>query len=117
MALEHLSPGQTEAVLPEGALPAEFESRSLFKGQDLQVIRLLMPEGRHMLDHHVDGEIVLQCVKGCVDVISQAVGAAAPRPASRLNAGELLYLKRGEPHELLALAASVVLLTIALRGA
>lgn len=115
MALERLLPGETEALVPEGPLPAEFESRALFKSQDLEVIRLVMPEGRRMLDHRVDGEITLQCVKGCVDVISHALDSEDPRPKARLTEGELLYLQRGEPHQLLAVVASVVLLTIALR--
>lgn len=114
MALEHLLPGQTQALVPEGALPAEFESRALFKSQDLEVILLLMPEGRRMLNHRVNGEITLQCLKGCVDVISHALDSPDPRPKARLAEGELMYLQRGEPHQLLAVVGSVVLLTIAL---
>ena len=116
MALDHLLPGQTRALVPTEPLPAEFESRALFKAQDLEVIQLLMPEGRRMLDHRVDGEITLQCMKGCVDVISHPVGSPDPRPKARLTEGELLYLGRGEPHQLLAVVSSVVLLTIALQA-
>ena len=47
MALDHLLPGQTQALIPEGPLPTEFESRALFKGEDLEVMVLLVPEGRH----------------------------------------------------------------------
>ena len=115
MALEHLSPGQSMALVPEGALPATFKSRALHKGEDLEIIQLLMPEGQRMLDHKVDGEITLQWVKGCVDVISHALDSADPRPKARLTEGDLLYLQPGEPHQLLAVVASVVLLTIALR--
>ena len=116
MSLEHLLPGRPQPLMPEGSLPSEFESRALFKGQDLEVIQLLMPEGRRMLDHRVDGEITLQCVKGCIDVISHPAGSPDPRPTARLVDGDLLYLKRGELHQLLAVVSSVVLLTIALRG-
>ena len=116
MALEHLAPGQTQALLPDRALPTGFESRALFKGQELEVIQLLMGEGQRMLDHRVDGEITLQCLKGCVDVISHPVGSHDPRPKARLTEGELLYLGRGEPHQLLAVVSSVVLLTIALQA-
>ena len=42
MALDHLLPGQTQALVPEGPLPTEFESRALFKGEDLEVMLLLM---------------------------------------------------------------------------
>ncbi|MDO5692544.1 MAG: hypothetical protein Q4G70_08675 [Pseudomonadota bacterium] len=115
MALERLQPGQTQALIPEGPLPTEFESRALFKGEDLEVILLLMPEGRRMLDHRVDGEITLQCLKGCVDVISHALDEPDPRPKARLSEGHMLYLQGGEPHQLLAVVSSVVLLTIALR--
>ncbi len=116
MALEHLLPGQTEALVPEGPLPAEFESRALFKSQDLEVIQLLMPEGRRMVDHRVNGEITLFCVRGCVDVGSHPVDSEHPRPKARLKEGEMLYLLRGEPHHLLAVVSSVVILTIALRN-
>ena len=115
MALDHLLPGQTQALIPEGPLPTEFESRALFKGEDLEVMLLLMPEGRRMLDHRVDGEITMQCIKGGVDVISPALGEPDPRPKARLTEGELMHLHRGEPPQLLAVVGSVVLLTIALR--
>ncbi len=116
MALEHLLPGQTQALLPEGVLPTEFESRALFKSQDLEVIQLLMPEGRRMVNHRVNGEITLYCAKGCVDVGSHPIGSEDPRPTARLKEGELMYLQRGEPHHLLAVVSSVVILTIALRA-
>lgn len=116
MALEHLSPGHTQVLLPEGPLPTEFESRALFKSRDLEVIRLLMPEGRRMVDHRVNGEITLLCLKGCVDVGSHPLGSEHPRPKARLKEGEMLYLLRGEPHHLLAVVSSVVILTIALRN-
>jgi len=115
MALEHLLPGQTRPLIPEGPLPAEFESRALFKSQDLEAILLMMPEGRRMVNHRVSGEITLQCLKGCVDVISHPLDSPDPRPKARLPEGELMYLQRGEPHQLLAVVESVVLLTIALR--
>ena len=115
MALEHLSPGQTQALVPEGPLPTEFETRALFKSRDLEVIRLLMPEGRRMVDHRVDGEITLWCVKGCIDVGSHPLSSENPRPTARLMEGEMLYLLGGEPHHLLAVVSSVVILTIALR--
>ena len=116
MALEHLLPGQTQTILPEGPLPAGFESRALFKSSDLEVILLLMPEGHRMPDHRVDGEITLQCLKGCIQVISQEVGSADPRAKVRLAEGELMFLQGGEPHQLVAVVASAVLLTIALRS-
>ena len=116
MALQHLSPGQPQALLPERPVPAEFESRALFKGQDLEVIRLLMPAGRHMLAHRVDGEITLQCLQGRVEVGSAELPSGQTRPTARLDAGELLFMQRGDPHELRAVLPSVVILTIALRA-
>jgi quercetin dioxygenase-like cupin family protein len=116
MALEHLLPGQAHALVPEGPLPAGFESRALFKSRDLEVMVLVMPEGHRMPDHRVDGEITLQCLKGCLQIISQEAGNPDPRPKVRLAEGELMYLQGGEPHQLVAVVASVVLLTIALRG-
>ena len=116
MALDHLLPGQAQALMPEGPLSAGFEARALFKSRDLEVIQLRMAEGQRMPDHRVDGEITLQCLKGCVQVISQAVGSPEPRPKVRLAEGELMYLQRDEPHQLMAVVDCVVLLTIALRA-
>ena len=116
MALEHLMPGQSQALWPGAPMPAEFESRALFKSRDLTVIRLLMPEGRRMLEHLVEGDITLHCVRGSVEVGSRARDTGQARPSTRLAEGELLYLQGGESHDLLALAPSVVILTIALRG-
>ncbi len=116
MALEHLLPGHAHVLLPQGPQPKGFESRALFKGRDLEVMLLLMPEGHRMADHRVDGEVTLQCLKGCVQVISQESDNPDPRPKVRLAEGELMHLQGGEPHQLMAVVASVVLLTIALRG-
>ncbi len=107
MALEHLQPGQVANVQPYGAALASASNTALFKSADLEVLRLVLPKGKTMPSHQVNGEITIQCLEGVVQV-------QTPQEV-RLQAGELLYLKGKAPHALLALEDSSVLVTIVLK--
>lgn len=108
MALPHTQPGQPVDVRPYGADIAAAQSVALFKSSGLEVMRLVLPAGRHMPAHQVAGEITIHCLEGSVQV------HLSDTPAALLPAGHLLYVPGGVPHALTALQPSSVLVTLAL---
>ncbi len=109
MALEHLQPGQVANVQPYGAALASASNTALFKSAELEVMRLVLPKGKSMPAHQVNGEITIQCLEGVVEV-----DANTSTPAI-LKAGHLLFLQGGAPHALLALEDASVLVTIVVK--
>jgi quercetin dioxygenase-like cupin family protein len=93
---------------PLGAQLAERKTTALFKSRDLEVIRLVLPQGGELPPHKVPGEITIHCIEGSLDII---LGAEV-RP---LGAGELLFLAGGVMHGVRSKAPSSALVTIALR--
>lgn len=59
MAIPHASPGDVIDVRPLGPEFAGARSHALFKSEDLELIRLVMPAGESMPPHAVAGEITL----------------------------------------------------------
>lgn len=109
MALEHARPGQ---VIDLHAHDGVGISTSLIRTAHLQLLRLVLPAGHALPQHHVRGDITIQCLTG------EAV-VATPATSSRLAAGSLLMLPAGEPHEVRALAphGCVLLVTVLEPGA
>lgn len=108
MALEHAKPGQVIALTPSGEDTSTFSAIALTKTEQIELIRLVLPAGKEMPEHHVKGEITFQCLSGEISFITRG------NPTT-LKAGEMLYVEGGAPHAVLALADSVALLTIVLR--
>jgi quercetin dioxygenase-like cupin family protein len=122
MALEHLQAGQVANVQPYGAALAGASNTALFKSAELEVMRLVLPKGKTMPAHQVQGEITIQCIEGVVQIdASASASASAPeasgsrRSSATLQAGQLLYLPGGAPHALLALEDASVLVTIVVK--
>ena len=110
MALEHAKPGEVIALTRAGEDATAFSSIALAKTGQIELIRLVLPAGKEMPEHHVKGEITFQCLSGEIAFITRG------KPTT-LKAGELLYVEGGAPHAVRALADSVALLTIVLRHA
>lgn len=110
MALHHLASGEVANLLNQGGDALSAQSVALFKSEQLEVIRLQLPLGRSMPMHQVPGEITVQCLEGLVDF-------ETPEGVQRLQAGQLLFLRGGVPHSLLAVEDASVLLTIVLAQA
>ncbi len=107
MALPHAAPAEVVDVRPYGARIGGAQSVALFKSDQLEVMRLVLPAGGHMPSHQVQGEITLQCLEGAVDV-------TAGGDTQSLPAGHLMYLTGGAPHALTATEAASVLVTVVL---
>jgi len=97
-------------VRPLGAAAlATARNVALFKGRDLEVMRLMVLPGKPVPVHEVPGEVTIQCLEGRVDVVVDGRHRT-------LGAGDLLYLAGGVSHGLAAHEDASVLVTIALRG-
>ena len=108
MAMPHAAPGQIVDVGPHGADLMREATVALFKGDDLEVMRLVLQAGKSLPPHKVPGEITLHCLEGAVDVTSDGVSHV-------LRAGQLLYLRGDALHGVRALEDCSALVTIALK--
>jgi quercetin dioxygenase-like cupin family protein len=112
MSLPHASPGQPIDVRPLGTRLEAAVSSALFKSEQLEVMRLVLPRGKSQPEHEVDGESTIQCLEGEVEVeIRQDVQSKR----QLLQAGEMMYLEGGAPHALHARSDTSVLVTIVLK--
>jgi len=80
-------------------------STSLFKAEQLQVLRLVLPKDHALPEHHVAGEITIHCLSGDASINT-------PAAACRLTTGGLVVLAANEPHAVHAHEASTLLVTI-----
>lgn len=107
MALPHASSGQVVDILSsEGTLPSP-NSFALFKSEQLEVMRVVLPAGKAFPPHRVAGEITVQCLDGRIDFSIDGV-------SQELRAGQLLHLKAGVPHGLVGIEDASALVTIVL---
>ncbi len=117
MAIPHAQPGQIIDVRPLGssspetgsARPrlADTQTHTLLRGDQMEVIRLVVPAGKEIHEHRAKGEITVHCLEGIVEF-------TAFGKTQRLQAGELLYLPMGEAHTVKGIKDSSILLTILL---
>lgn len=80
-------------------------SRSLLKTDQLQLMQLMLGGGEQLPEHHVAGEITIQCLAGCVRVVMS--------PHTReLTAGQLIALPAGKRHAVHAQSDATLLVTL-----
>jgi len=96
---EALNLSDLQEDMPEDA------SLALVKTSDMEVIRMVLPKGKEVTEHSVDGQVTVQCVKGKVTFV-------ADNQVNELTKDDWLYLNRNQPHSMQALADSVLLVTI-----
>jgi len=107
MAMTHAQPLEVISVAPLGAGLTTAKTAALFKTSQVEVIRLILPQGKELPEHTAPGEIIVQCLEG--RIAFTALGKAA-----ELDRGKMLYLAAGEPHSVRAIESSSILLTILL---
>lgn len=91
-------------VRPLGPALAGSKSGVLAKGPTLEVHRIIIARGREIPTHQARGAITVHCLEG--RIAFTACGAA-----HELEAGRMLVLAAGEPHSLVGLEDSSVLVT------
>jgi quercetin dioxygenase-like cupin family protein len=104
-------PKLSEVITICAAGPPEPDARpmALAKTETLEIRRLTLPKGREIPTHHAPGEIVVQCLAGRIAFTS----GGATRD---IGAGQMIVLAAGEPHSLVGLEDSSVLVTKVLRA-
>lgn len=107
MAIPHAAPGQIIDVRPLGQAVPNPITTTLIKTDRLEIIRLVLPAGKQIPPHRVDGEVTVQCLEG-------RVSFQARSQTQELAAGQMLYLAGGDEHALTALENASVLVTILL---
>jgi nucleotide-binding universal stress UspA family protein/quercetin dioxygenase-like cupin family protein len=98
-------PGEVVDVRPLGAAVGSAKTKTLARGEGLEVVRLIVPAGKEVPEHKAKGVLVVQCLEG--QVVFTACGKA-----QNLRAGDLLYLNAGEPHSVEGVQNASLLLTI-----
>jgi len=80
---------------------------SLLKTDDMEVVRLAVPEKKTVTESITKGEILFQCLEG-------KVAFTAYGKTQMLETGNLLYLPIGEPFTVEGIEDASLLLTILL---
>ena len=105
MTLKHAQPLDVIALEPADLLPNKSVSSSLLRTPRLQLLRLVLADGQRVPEHHVPGEITIQCVSGEADI-------ETPGNVCRLQAGTLVVPPASLSHAVTAHANSVLLVTV-----
>jgi len=105
MAQEKINPGEVLNLYELREEMPNDASLALVKTSDMEVIRMVLPKGKEITEHSVNGQISVQCLKGKITF-------STGKKATDLTKGDWLYLQRNQSHSLQALADSVLLVTI-----
>jgi len=105
MAIPHAASGQLINVQPLAEKLSEARTVALFKSDELEVMRLIVPAGKTVPSHQVKGEITVQCLEG-------EVAFTADGQTQAMKAGQLLWLAGGVPHGLTAVRDASLLVTL-----
>jgi quercetin dioxygenase-like cupin family protein len=108
MAISHAASGQLLDVHSLAEQFSETRTFALFKTDQLEVMRLVVPAHKTVPSHLVKGEVTVQCLEGEVDF-------TADGKTQRMKAGQLVWLAGGVAHGLTAVRDSSLLATLVLR--
>ena len=107
MAIPHAQPGEVVDVRPLGSALADSKTKTLFKTESVEAVRIVMPAGKEISEHEAPGEIIVQCLEG-------KIAFTALGKSDELSAGQLLYLGAEEPHSVKCIEDASFLLTMLL---
>lgn len=105
MAMPRATQGELIDVRPLGAALRDSKSITLMRTDHLEVVRLILPAGKHIAEHRAPGEITVQCLEGAVKFGSGA-------GVQLMRSGDMLFLSGGETHWLEAVEDTSVLVTL-----
>ncbi|RJF97562.1 cupin domain-containing protein [Noviherbaspirillum saxi] len=109
MSLPHPDPGELIDIRPLGDKLTESASIALMRTDDFEVMRLILPKGKAIPEHEIEGEFTLQCLEGSVEVRARG-------KAQTVSAGQLIYLQGKTPYAINALDNASVLMTMLRKG-
>jgi quercetin dioxygenase-like cupin family protein len=105
MALQHAKTGDIVDLRPLGDRLRDSVSTAIVRDDRIEVMRLVLVEGRAIPEHHVDGPVTFQCLEGRV-----AIEIGGDRRI--LEQGDLLYLSGGVPYALSGDGDASILMTV-----
>jgi quercetin dioxygenase-like cupin family protein len=105
MALKHAQPLEVIDLHATDETRGTAVSSSLLKTPHLQLMRVVLAAGHALPEHHVPGEITIQCLSGEADVVT-------PSRTCRLASGTLVMLPAAEPHRVQAHLDTLLLVTV-----
>lgn len=109
MAQPKLTPGEVVNLYTLKEDMPKDSTLALMKTSDMEAIRMVLPKGKKITEHSVDGEVSVQCLKGKTDFKVEDQN-------HRLTEGDWLYLSRNQVHSLNVLEDTVLLVTILFVG-
>ena len=77
----------------------------MLKSKQLEVVRVVLQQGKSMREHKAPGEITVQCLEG-------RLVFSTPDARHELQTGDFLHLEAGVPHALEALTDTSALVTM-----
>lgn len=105
MSLHHAVSGEVIDIRPLGDQLPQSESTALMRSAEFEVMRLVLPAGKSVPEHHVPGELTVQCLEGTVEM-------QAHERQIVLQPGQLVYLAGNVPYAFRALENASVLMTM-----
>jgi len=108
MALQHAASGETIPLRRGDDDIAYFTSVALTKTAQMELIRMVLPKGKTVAEHKVEGQMTLVCLEGELEI-------QMPGRTTVLRPSEMLWLEGGTPHSVQANEDTVGLLTILLK--
>ena len=104
MALHHVAAGEKNppAIIARSGKRAK--TLALVKTDRFEAVQLVLPAGNHIAVHSVPGYATVHCLAGSVVIETEE--------RVQLDAGDWLYLDRGQKHSVFAIADSSLLVTI-----
>lgn len=108
MAIHHAASAEVFDVRPLGPALRESKTTVWVKTDMLEVIRIVLPAGKQLPPHRVEGEITVQCLEG-------RMAFDADGTEHELAQGQMLYLAGGATHALRGITDASALVTILLR--
>ena len=109
MALPHAQSGQIVSVRPLGDRLTDTVTTAILKAGHLEVIRVVLPEGKSMKEHQTPGEATVQCLEGIVEFVSE-------QGTQQLHTGDFVHLAPRALHALKAVQDASLLVTICLKS-
>ena len=102
MTAPHTSPGEVLALISDAA---DVKSGLLIREPHVEIFRLVLNKEKHLAEHTAAGAITIQCLSGMIELT--ALGKS-----QLMRAGTLIYLADHEPHAVVAVEDSVLLVSM-----
>jgi quercetin dioxygenase-like cupin family protein len=105
MAMHHAGSGEVVDLRPLGDKLHDARTTAIVKSDTFEAVRLIVPAGREIAAHRVEGEITLFCLEGCVRL-------GLSDTELELSASQWVYLDGGLTHSVKGIKDASLLLTI-----